>query len=86
MPINLKNITGTGATNFKVVSGVGGINVKIIPNLSYSAGLFKTTYSVLANVFEYTCHAVAPDRPFTIINSGTACRLCVCVVFAPVPV
>ena len=45
MPINLKNITGTGATNFKVVRGVGGINVKIIPNLSYSAGLFKTTYS-----------------------------------------
>jgi hypothetical protein len=45
MPINLKNITGTGRTNFKVVSGVGGINVKIIPNLSYSAGLFKTTYS-----------------------------------------
>ena len=45
MPINLKNITGTGATNFKVVSGVGGINVKIIPNLSYSAGLYKTTYS-----------------------------------------
>jgi hypothetical protein len=45
MPINLKNITGEGATNFKVVSGVGGINVKIIPNLSYSAGLFKTTYS-----------------------------------------
>jgi hypothetical protein len=28
MPINLKNITGTGRTNFKVVSGVGGINVK----------------------------------------------------------
>ena len=45
MPINLKNITGEGATNFKVVSGVGGINIKIIPNLSYSAGLFKTTYS-----------------------------------------
>ena len=45
MPINLKNITGTGATNFKVVSGVGGINFKIIPNLSYSAGLFKTTYA-----------------------------------------
>ena len=45
MPINLKNITGTGTTNFKVVSGVGGINIKIIPNLSYSAGLFKTTYS-----------------------------------------
>ena len=45
MPINLKNITDTGTTNFKVVSGVGGINIKIIPNLSYSAGLFKTTYS-----------------------------------------
>ena len=45
MPINLKNITDTGQTNFKVVSGVGGINFKIIPNLSYSAGLFKTTYS-----------------------------------------
>jgi hypothetical protein len=28
MPINLKNITGTGSTNFKVVSGVGGINFK----------------------------------------------------------
>jgi len=28
MPINLKNITGTGATNFKVVSGIGGINFK----------------------------------------------------------
>jgi hypothetical protein len=28
MPINLKNITGTGKTNFKVVSGIGGINVK----------------------------------------------------------
>ena len=28
MPINLKNRTGTGRTNFKVVSGVGGINVK----------------------------------------------------------
>ena len=28
MPINLKNITGTGKTNFKVVNGVGGINVK----------------------------------------------------------
>ena len=29
MPINLKNITGEGATNFKVVSGVGRINAKI---------------------------------------------------------
>ena len=28
MPINLKNITGTGKTNFKVVSGIGGINFK----------------------------------------------------------
>ena len=28
MPINLKNITGTGSTNFKVVSGVGGLNIK----------------------------------------------------------
>jgi hypothetical protein len=28
MPINLKNITGTGATNFKVVSEVGRINFK----------------------------------------------------------
>jgi len=28
MPINLKNITGEGATNFKVVSGVGRINFK----------------------------------------------------------
>ena len=34
MPINLKNITGTGATNFKVVSGVGRINFKTPTALS----------------------------------------------------
>lgn len=34
MPINLKNITGEGATNFKVVSGVGGINAKVSSNIS----------------------------------------------------
>jgi hypothetical protein len=45
MPINLKNITGTGATNFKVVSGVGGINAKVTSGPSYSAGLYKTTYA-----------------------------------------
>jgi hypothetical protein len=37
MAINLKNITGTGATNFKVVSGVGGINVKVSLNNSPSS-------------------------------------------------
>jgi hypothetical protein len=45
MPINLKNITGEGATNFKVVSGVGRINVKVVPIFTFSSGLFKTTYS-----------------------------------------
>jgi hypothetical protein len=45
MPINLKNITGTGATNFKVVSGGGGINVKVVPVFTFSSGLFKTTYA-----------------------------------------
>jgi hypothetical protein len=45
MPINFKNITGTGATNFKVVSGVGKINFKVTSGPSYSAGLFKTTYT-----------------------------------------
>lgn len=40
MGINLKNITGTGSTNFKVVSGVGGINVKVNPVISIvSSGL-----------------------------------------------
>jgi len=34
MPINLKNITGEGATNFKVVSGVGGINIKVASNVN----------------------------------------------------
>jgi hypothetical protein len=45
MPINLKNITGEGATNFKVVSGVGGINVKVVPVFTFSNGLYKTTYA-----------------------------------------
>lgn len=38
MPINLKNITGTGATNFKVVSGVGGINFNTPPSSTYTIG------------------------------------------------
>jgi hypothetical protein len=45
MPINLKNITGTGSTNFKVVSGVGGINFKVVPVFTFSNGLYKTTYA-----------------------------------------
>jgi hypothetical protein len=34
MPINLKNIAGTGQTNFKVVSGGGEINIKVASNVS----------------------------------------------------
>ena len=45
MPINLKNITGNGRTNFKVVSGVGGINIKVVPVFTFSNGLHKTTYA-----------------------------------------
>ena len=41
MPINLKNITGEGATNFKVVSGVGGINIKVASNVSPTPTLMQ---------------------------------------------
>ena len=72
MPINLKNITGTGATNFKVVNGIGGINVKVTPVISIvSSGLF-VNYDASTGISGSTfTDSSGNGRNATLFNSPT---------------